>query len=258
MKKCLHIINVAVFLFSINSKAQENSNTHTSIDIVRDITFPENEVTETEEINDNMVADFHDLILGIRFMPTISSLKVQNSNGNSVEGEIALSYGYGGLLGYNLTKHTGIQLEVLYSTLSQKYQDFTLERQIDLNYVNVPLLISINSNRTNAVNINVVVGPQLGLNVGSSITTKGSNNGFGNRKAVLAVKNNDLGIAYGGGLDFGLNADRSIRLDIGFRGVNGLIDISDRSQPLETGSYYILQKKKTQTYSGYIGLTFLL
>lgn len=251
MKKYIHVAAGTMFLLS-TSQAQVNTDNNAGNNFSKDI------ILVTEEVTDKPVPAFPVMILGIRFMPTTSDIKVQNSDGNSVDGEVVVSYGYGGLLGYNFTKHVGLQLEVLYSTLSQKYADHTLDREIDINYVNVPLLLSLNVNRTNAFNINLAVGPQLGINVGSSVTTRGTANGNTNTKAVLAVKENDFGIAYGGGVDFGLNAARTIRFDIGFRGVNGLMDVSDRSEKLETGSYYILQKKRTQTYAGYIGFTFLL
>lgn len=251
MKKYIYIAVGTMFLLS-TSEAQENTNSVTSDNFSKDI------ILVTEEITDKPVPAFPVMVLGIRFMPTASNIKVQNSDGNAVDGNIVPSYGYGGLLGFNFTKHVGLQLEVLYNTLSQKYADHTLDREIDINYVNVPLLLSLNVNRTNAFNISLVVGPQLGINVGSSVTTRGTANGNTNTKAVLAVKENDFGIAYGGGVDFGLNAARTIRFDIGFRGVNGLVDVGDRSEKLETGSYYILQKKRTQTYAGYIGFTFLL
>jgi len=251
MKKYIYVAAGTVFLLS-TSQAQVNTNNNAGNNFAKDI------VLVTEEIAEKPVPAFPVMLLGIRFMPTTSDIKVQNADGNNVEADVVLSYGYGGLLGYNFTKHMGLQLEVLYSTLSQKYADHTLDREIDINYVNIPLLFSLNVNRTNAVNLNVVLGPQLGVNVGSKVTTSGTANGNTNTKAVLAVKENDFGIAYGAGIDFGLNAARTIRFDIGFRGVTGLVDISDRSKTLETDSYYILQKKRTQTYSGYIGFTFLL
>lgn len=251
MKKYIHVAVGTMFLLS-TSQAQVNTDNNAGNNFSKDI------ILVTEEVTEKPVRDFPVMVLGVRFMPTTSDLKVQNSDGNTVEGSAILSYGYGGLLGYNFNKHMGLQVEVLYSTLSQKYADHTLDREIDINYVNIPVLLSLNVNRTNAVNLNVVVGPQLGINVGSSVKTSGTANGNTSTTAVLAVKENDFGVAYGGGLDFGLNAARTIRFDIGFRGVTGLIDISDRSKTLETDSYYILQKKRTQTYAGYIGFTFLL
>ncbi|MCE9540436.1 MAG: PorT family protein [Bacteroidetes bacterium] len=251
MKKYIHVAIGTVFLFS-TSRAQVNSDNNAATNFSKDI------VVVTEDVSVKPERDFPVMLLGVRLMPTVSNIKVQNSDGNSVNGEAVLSFGYGGLLGYNFTKHIGLQLEVLYTTLSRKYPDHTLNREIDIHYVNIPLLLSLNVNRTSAVNLNVVVGPQLGVNVGSSVSTQGTANGNSNTTAVLAVKENDFGVAYGAGLDFGLNATRTIRFDIGFRGVNGLIDISDRDKTLETDSYYILQKKRTQSYAGYIGFTFLL
>ncbi len=251
MKKYIHVAVGTMFLLS-TSQAQVNKDNNAGNNFSKDI------VLVTEEVSAKPARDFPFMLLGVRFMPTTSDIKVQNSDGNTVKGEAVLSYGYGGLLGFNFNKHIGLQLEVIYSTLSQKYADHTLNREIDINYLNIPLLLSLNINRTSAVNLNVVVGPQLGVNVGSSVSTEGTANGNANTTAVLAAKKNDFGAAYGAGLDFGLNAARTIRFDIGFRGVTGLIDISDRSKTLETDSYYILQKKRTQTYAGYIGFTFLL
>lgn len=200
---------------------------------------------------------FHNGIFGVRYMPTFSNIKVQNSDGTSVKGDVVMGYGFGGLLGFNFNKNVGVQVEVIYNQFSQKYKDHTLDRRIDINYINIPALLSLNTNRMSEVNFNVVVGPQWGINVGSKLQTSGTGNGNSNKQAILAVKKNDFGIAYGAGLDFGLNHMRSIRLDVGFRGVLGLINISDQSQTLETNSYYVLTKDQIKTYSGYIGLTFL-
>lgn len=250
MKKYIYIAVGTAFLLS-TAKAQVNSNKDGGTNSVSEIK------TVTEEVTQDPEPRFRNGIFGIRFMPTISKIEVQDSDGNTVKGEAVVSYGYGGLLGFNFNKHVGIQAEVLYNTLSQKYKDHNLDRQIDISYVNIPLLLSINTNRMNVVNLNLVVGPQLGINVGSSVTTSGTANGNANTEAVLAVKKNDFGVAYGAGLDFALNPARTIRLDIGARGVMGLLDISDRSATMETDSFYILQKKQTQAYSGYIGFTLI-
>jgi hypothetical protein len=74
---------------------------------------------------------------------------------------------------------------------------------------------------------------------------------------VLAVKKGDLGVAYGAGLSFGLTPAKTFRLGIGFRGVYGLIDISDNNNALADDSYYLLDRSHIKTYSGYVGLSFL-
>lgn len=197
-------------------------------------------------------------VFGVRFMPTFSNIKVENADGVT-EADLTFGYGAGGFFGINFSKHAGVQIEVIYNVLSQKYKDHNLDRMVNISYVNIPLLLSLNTNRNSFVNLNLVVGPQIGFNVGATLKTTGTSasNGTTSKQGVLAVKKNDFGFAYGAGLDFGLNSARTIRLDVGFRGVIGLIDVSDRDVVLETNSYYILKKDQIETYSGYAGLTFL-
>lgn len=236
MKKYFYIIISSVFVFVGAIQARE----------------VEKEIPKTKLLD----LVFNKGIFGIRYMPSISSIKVQNFEGD-VQGDFVLGHGYGGLLGINFNNHIGLQVEVIYNQLSQKYKDHDLERRIDLNYVNVPLLLSLNTNRKKIINLNIVAGPQLGVNVGATLKTTGTSNGNVNTQAILAVKKNDFGIAYGTGLDFGLNLRRTIRLDIGFRGFMGLLDVSDQSATLEANSYYVLRKTHIETYSGYIGLLFI-
>jgi len=194
--------------------------------------------------------------IGVRFMPTVSSFEARNADDGVVEGSFVVGPGFGAFIGVGITDHIGVQGEFIYTTLAQKYEDNSLERKIQISYVNIPLLLSINTGKTNPVNFNVVVGPQIGFNVGSKIETEEGPQ-VDTLNAVLAVKQSDLGFAYGAGLDFGLNPARTLRLGIGFRGVYGLLDISDRSNNLTTNSYYVLDRTNVKTYSGYIGLSVL-
>ncbi|MBP6334658.1 MAG: PorT family protein [Bacteroidia bacterium] len=193
---------------------------------------------------------------GVRYMPTFSSFDIQSSSGGVIKGEMTLGHGFGALLGFNFSEHAGIQVEVIYSPMSQEYKENDADRKITLNYVNIPLLLSLNTGKTKPVNLNFVVGPQIGISVGSEINST-SNNGTSSTEAVLAVKKGDLGFAYGAGLDFGLNTERTFRLGIGFRGVKGLIDISDNSETSSNESYYVLDKTQISTYAGYIGFSIL-
>jgi hypothetical protein len=201
-------------------------------------------------------ADSQKAEFGVRLMPTISSFDVTTSTGNTVKGDIMLGYGVGALLGFFANDHVGIQGEVIYSSLSQKYKEQDVERKINLRYFNIPLLLSLNTGKSKLINLNFVAGPQIGISVGSSFSTSGGD-GASNTNAVLAVKKGDLGFAYGGGLDFGINPLRTVRVGMGFRGVIGLIDISDNSQTTHTDSYYILDNTKIKTYSAYIGLSII-
>jgi hypothetical protein len=192
---------------------------------------------------------------GVRFMPTISNFDVQTSDGGTISGEATIGIGAGIVLGFNFTDHIGIQAEAIYNTLTQKYKEQDVEREIRLKYINIPLMLSYNTNKMKPVNFNVVAGPQIGISVGTELFT--SNGNDPNDEAVLSVKKGDLGFAYGAGLDFGLNAAQTFRVGFGFRGVYGLFDISDNSQSLTTNSYYVLDRTHLKTYSGYAGVSFL-
>lgn len=193
---------------------------------------------------------------GLRFMPTFSKFDLQTSSGGVIKGEAKLGYGIGGFLGYNFTKNVGAQVEVIYSSLSQKYTERNTEREVNLKYVNIPLLLSLNTGKTKMINLNVVAGPQIGVSVGSNLSTSG-NTSSDSTTAVLSVKKGDLGVAYGAGVDFGLNPSRTIRLSLGYRGVLGLFDISDDSNTLTTDAYYILDRSRVKTNAVYVGLSIL-
>lgn len=190
---------------------------------------------------------------GLRFMPTYSSTDIQISSGGKVQGNATLGFGAGALLGFNFSEYIGIQGEVIYSSTTQKYKEEDNEREINLKYVNIPLLLSLNTGKTKMVNFNIVAGPQMGISVGSSISHVATDS----MDAVLSVKKGDLGIAFGAGIDFGLNPARTIRLSMGYRGVRGFFDISDDNGSLDNNAYYVLDKAHTKSNSGYIGLSFL-
>ncbi len=192
---------------------------------------------------------------GVRFMPTISNFDIQTSDGGKVSGDATIGMGAGIFLGFNFTDHIGIQAEAIYNTHTQKYKEQDEDREIRLKYVNVPLLLSYNTNKMKPVNFNIVAGPQIGISVGTELFT--SNGSDPSDEAVLSVKKGDLGFAFGAGLDFGLNAAQTFRLGFGFRGVYGLFDISDNSQSLSTNSYYVLDKAHLKTYSAYAGVSLL-
>ncbi len=193
---------------------------------------------------------------GIRYMPNISSFDMKTSSGGTVSGTATLGHGVGAFLGFNFTDNFGIQGEIIYNSFSQKYKDMDVVQQVNLKYVNIPLLLSLNTGKSKIVNLNIVAGPQIGISVGSSINTSG-NNGTYSSNASLSIKKSDFGFAYGGGLDFGINPSRTLRLGLGYRGVVGLVDISNNSQTTSTDSYYIVEKTHLKSNSGYIGLSIM-
>ncbi len=193
---------------------------------------------------------------GVRFMPTYSAFDIQSSEGGVIQGTVTLGYGIGAFVGLNLTDHFGLQGEVIYSSINQKYTELDVEKKITLKYVNIPLLAVLNTGKSLPVNLSLAAGPQFGISVGSSID--GSVEGDSLILVpVLAVKKGDLGVAYGAGIDFGLDPANMIRLGLGFRGVFGLFDISDDSKTQTTDKYYVLDRTQIKTYSVYMGLSIL-
>ena len=193
---------------------------------------------------------------GARFMPTFSQFDVQTSEGGTVDGTVTLGYGGGIFLGYHFNTNIGVQAEVIYSSINQKYKELDVEKKVNLRYINVPLLLVLNTGVTNPVNISLVAGPQIGISVGSSFDNVITGDSL-NLDPILSVKKGDLGIAYGAGFDFGLDPDNKFRLGLGFRRVYGLINISDDAKTQETNSYYIIEKTNIKTYSVYMGLSVL-
>ena len=162
-------------------------------------------------------ANAQDFEIGARFMPTFSSFGLKNSSGGTVSGNVVLGLGIGGFLGYNFSKHFGVQGEIIYSSLAQKYTEIDVERQINLGYINIPLLLSYNTGKNETINFNAVFGPQIGISTGSNL--KVNNTGPTVKNAKMTVKAGDLGLAYGAGVDFGVNSAKTIRIGVGFRGV---------------------------------------
>ncbi len=198
--------------------------------------------------------DLHRVEFGFRFMPTFSNFDMATSTGGTVKSEVTLGYGIGGILAFNFSNHVGIQGELMYNSLSQKYKDQDLDRKINVRYFNIPLMLSLNTDKTAPVNLNVVFGPQLGVNMGSNISSS-SGNGSDTLQTVIALKKSDFGIAYGAGLEFALNEIHTIRFDLGFRGVYGLMNISKSSS--QNSDSYSVKKANVRTESLYLGLSFL-
>jgi len=198
-------------------------------------------------------ADMKRFEFGLRYMPTFSSLALRSASGDNIDGSLTLSHGFGVMLGINFSKNIGLQGEVNYNSINQKYTDRNLERQVDVSYLNLPVLLSINTDKSAPVNLNLVVGPQFGLNIGSSVKTTGSST-TETVKATIAVKEGDVGAAYGAGLEFMLNPSHTIRLDLGFRGYYGFVDMDAENTSPDT--YNVLIRASRKTYAGYAGLTF--
>lgn len=200
-----------------------------------------------EENNNLKVGEF-----GLLYLPTFTKLDLKTYNGEVVEGTATLGHGFGAMVAVNLSKNVGIRLEGNYIGMMQKYKDRNLEREVHINYLNFPLMLTLNTDKTKPVNFNVHLGPQFGLNVGSEITgdAVGSEDTL---HAVIVVKEGDVGIAYGAGFEIGLTPKRTVRLDFGFRGMYGLVDM--RGDTTEPNTYNVVVKGSRKAYGGYLGLT---
>jgi len=190
---------------------------------------------------------------GIRYMPTFSSIDIRTSDGSIVEGSVKMSHGFGVMMGINLSDHIGIQGEVNYYGINQKYRDQSISNEVIIRYINIPLLLSVNTGKSRVVNLNLVAGPQFGINVGSDLKTSDNGNNT-DVQAVAAVKKGDVGFAYGAGLEFALNSDHTIRLDLGYRGFYGFVDMDSST---DDGTYNVIVKASRKANGAYAGLTFL-
>ncbi len=271
--KILKVITVSLLLSVFFNSAQAQDTTKKTTIISSDTTvirkdystLPETKVVTTTQVvapvstpqpteaEDYPQAGFH---LGLRFQPGFTAIKSSGNDVNTISVSGKVGYGFGMSFAYYFNNYFGTQLELMYSTLSQQYTDkYNKTHNVDLNYISIPLIATLNSNYGKPVNINVAFGPQLGLLVGSKVS--GNDGDF---NAVLAAKGTDLGVGFGGGLDFALGPKHHTHINLGYRGVQGLLDIdnSNGSTNLSTNQYYILQKSKTNTNSLYLGIMFKL
>ncbi len=193
--------------------------------------------------------------LGFRYYPTFSALRVRTYDNQVVDGQMTMSNGFGVFVGHNFNHHVGLILELDYNQVSQKYKDRNLDRRVNINYINVPVLLSLNTDKAKVVNWNFVAGPQFGLNIGSDVTEAPGDT----VKYTVAVKGGDVGLAYGTGLEIALNREHTVRLDFGYRGFSGLVDMGAKqtSSTSNSASFNVLVSAKRNYHAGYVGLTFL-
>jgi hypothetical protein len=192
---------------------------------------------------------------GLHFIPMVTRMDFNTSNGDVVTADAVLGMGYGGVLGLNFSPYFGLQGEVNYNAIMQRYKDKDLEREVHLNYLDIPVLLVVSTDKTMPVMFNVHVGPQFGINIGSSVNG-GQTSETDTVHAVIAVKQGDVGLAYGAGFGFMLIPDKNcLRLDVGFRGMYGLIDTQGKQTSGDT--YNVMVKASRKAYGGYLGLTLL-
>jgi opacity protein-like surface antigen len=192
--------------------------------------------------------------IGARYHATFSNFDLRTHDGGLVSTSFVLGHGWGGEMGFYFSRHFAMGTEVMFNKLAEDFETSgNVTRRVRLDYFNVPLLLIFNTNSMSPVNLNIHAGPQIGFNTHSSITTI-EREGEDELNAVLSVKKNDVGVAYGAGLDFLLG--ETLKLGIGYRGFTGLVDISDDSQNLTTDDYLILHRSHVKTNAAYASLGF--
>lgn len=194
---------------------------------------------------------------GIRYLPTFNFMRFRTYAGETVSGELSMQHGVGVNLGFNFTKNVGIQAEINYVEVNQKFKDQNLNRQVGVSYLNIPVMLSLNTDKTAPVNLNFVVGPQWGLNMGARVSGGSTGNNTETLRTTIGVKSGDAGLAYGAGLEFMLNENHTVRLDLGARGYVGFVDVSADQTNNNPDTYNVVVKGTRKTYNGYLGLSFL-
>jgi hypothetical protein len=192
--------------------------------------------------------------LGIHLMPVFSSFSMATSSGVQVEEKQILGYGFGLVKGINFNPNLGARLEIIYTTFSHQYFAEGKTKNMHVNYANVPIMASINTDRRRKINVNLVLGPQIGINAGSSIeNADGSSDTL---QSTWNVNHGRLGVAYGAGIEMKVGNSEHFRIDVGFRGTTGFMEIADNSTP-STRSYnqnYVVRLHTHALYSGVIWL----
>jgi hypothetical protein len=191
---------------------------------------------------------------GVRYMPTFSALDIRTYNGERAKYDLSVSHGVGIMAAGDFGKYMSIQVEANYYQSSQKYTDRNLVNEVNVGFLNIPFLLSISTDKSRSVIFNAVAGPQIGITVGTNIKTTGTESAD-SLKPIAAVKSMDVGFAYGAGVGILLNHAHSCRLDIGYRGFYGLVDINDDST--RKGTYNVLLTSSRKTNGAYLGITFL-
>lgn len=253
MKQIIHLSAVLALLIGFATSTQANDFFRTR----KSLTRPKQFTSCVGKLNlhqDTPDAELKTGEFGVRYMPTFFVLDIRSSTGETIEGAVAYSHGFGVMFGSYHNPHIGWQLEINYYNINQKYRDRDLERQVSISYINIPLLLSLNTNKAGPFNLNFVAGPQFGLNVGSHLTTT-SNGGTDTLNAVVAVKRGDVGLAYGVGAEFMMNEEHTIRFDFGYRGYYGLVNMD--AQVVGDNTYNIIVSASRKTNSAYVGLTLL-
>lgn len=193
--------------------------------------------------------------LGLQVMPTYTTFSMSGWDGSKVEGDAIIGLSRSAVVAITLNPTLAITTEIVYTTFKKEFSHHGIPKRLNVNYISVPIMATINASKMSKVNVNLVIGPQFGINAGSAVESANGNEPD-SLQSVWQVKQGEMGVAYGAGLEIALNSSRSFRLTTGFRGISGFLNVADNSSSTAV-LYGRSNRVNVHMYSIYAGLSWL-
>ena len=169
----------------------------------------------------------------IGFKAGLNSYNINNNNGTNFDSKLGFHVGMIGHI--HLSKQVAFQPEITFSTQGAKYTYLGTTTDINLNYINVPLMIQYMFDN----GFRLEVGPQIGLLASAKSKTNNS---------TSDIKSNfnsiDLGLGIGIGYinpksGFGVDA----RYNLGLSNINENTSTKSTNVGYQFGVFYLLGHK---------------
>lgn len=174
---------------------------------------------------------------GIKVGANFANQKISGS-GITLDTKMKPGFQAGVYLTAMFSEKIGLQPEVLYSLEGSKYENGSATTNINLTYVNVPVLLRYNITEM----FNVHAGPQFGFITKAEFESDGDK-----EDAVDSFKKSDVSIAFGAGVDLPVGLNFGLRYAIGLADIaeeDGFGDGSIKSANLQVYLGYTLFGKK--------------
>ncbi len=186
-------------------------------------------------------------------LPAYSIMSVQDALGNDISGTSGVGLGVSSSMAYFFNYHIGVQAEVLYSASQFKFAEGAIDRKLLVKNFNIPLLFSWNSCKFQRWNCNLVAGPQIGFSARTEIS---DSDGTVDNTLLVNSKESNVGLAYGGGVDYALRESGAVFLTAGIRGITSFKKFNNSSIGRDQISYGISDQHNIQIFALYLGLNF--
>jgi len=181
-----------------------------------------------------------------------AGLNIANLRGDDMEDwDSKMGFSAGGFITYSINDMFAIQPEVLFTMKGAKYEEEilgeTLKATTSLNYLEIPVLAKLSMPTQGSVKPNLFVGPSLAI----LLSAKGKVEYAGESEEVDIkddTKSIDLGLVFGGGVDFDLGPDKG-KLTADVRYTLGLTSIDE--SPEEVGGPYDVKNGVISLMVGY-------